>query len=221
MSSTRIIDLSYTTASDMLVYPQNQRPAFQWIGRVNSEGFNLTKVSMLVHTGTHVDAPKHFLDNVPCIDELPLDRFFGKAKLFRFKSPLKGQEITIEDVVNSGFKLEEGAIFVLETGIERYAETKKYNELYPVPSEKLVDWLVEKKIRAYMTDATAVDYVGSETSPVHHQILGAGIPIVENLKNLHLLPENRYFLISALPLKFKGREGAPCRAVAFPDIESI
>ena len=62
MSNHRIVDLTYTVSSEMLVYPGTERPTFQWIGRVNSEGYNLTRMTMLVHTGTHVDAPKHFLD---------------------------------------------------------------------------------------------------------------------------------------------------------------
>jgi kynurenine formamidase len=72
-----------------------------------------------------------------------------------------------------------------------------------------------------MTDATAVDPVGSEGSPIHHIILGAGIPIVENLCNLAELPSNKPFVISALPIKLKGREGAPCRAVALPDLVEL
>jgi kynurenine formamidase len=50
--------------------------------------------------------------------------------------------------------------------------------------------------------------------------LGAGIPIVENLKNLQLIPENEEFLISALPIKLKGRDGAPCRAIAITDLNN-
>jgi kynurenine formamidase len=69
-----------------------------------------------------------------------------------------------------------------------------------------------------MTDAATIDFIRATTRPNHHRLLGAGIPIVEFLKNLSLLPEKKPFLISALPLKLFGRDGAPCRAVAFPDV---
>jgi kynurenine formamidase len=217
----RIIDLSYTISNDMLVYPDTEQPSLQWIRRVNSEGVNLTRITMLVHTGTHVDAPKHFLDGVPCIDEIALDSFFGPCKLFKYSKKPTGQEITLEEVQRLGFNLEQGDIFLMATGIGAYAETREYNLLYPVPSEELIRWLISKKIRAYMTDATSVDPVSAEDSPKHHLLLGAGVPIVENLCNLDKLPEDKYFIVCALPLKLGGREGAPCRAVALPDMETL
>lgn len=221
VKETRIIDLTYTIKSDMLVYPEMKRPVFQWLGKVNSEGYNLTKVSMVVHTGTHVDAPKHFLDDGSCIDEVSLNRLFGKAKLYRYVKKLKGQVITVEDVLSSGFQIEEDSIFVMETGIEKFGETKLYNEVFPIPSEELIEWVINKKIKAYMTDATTVDSIEAKDNPNHHLLLKVGIPIVENLKNLHLLPENKVFLISALPIKFQGRDAAPCRAVAVTDVEKL
>lgn len=217
MKEKKMIDLSYTLQSDMLVYPGHERPTFQWLGRANSEGYNLTRFTMNVHTGTHVDAPKHFLDDAICIDEVPLQKLFGRACIFKYNKKLFGQEITLEEITSSDFVLNEDTIFVLETGIEQYAESSQYVERFPVPSKEVVDWLISKKIRAYMTDATAVDPFGSKDSPNHHLLLGADIPIVENLKNLHLIPGDKEFWISALPLKLKGRDGAPCRAIAILD----
>jgi arylformamidase len=217
MKEPKIIDLSYTLQSDMLVYPGNERPVFQWLGRANSEGYNLTRFTMIAHTGTHVDAPKHFLDNVICIDEIPLEKLFGRACIFKYNKKLSGQEITYKEIMSSGFELNENHIFVMETGIEKYAETKQYNEIFPFPSKEVVDWLITKKIKAYMTDATAVDPVGTKDNRNHHLLLGAEIPIVENLKDLHLIPGNKDFWISALPIKLKGRDGSPCRAIAVMD----
>lgn len=221
MSQVRIIDLSYTLTTEMLVYPGVERPVFQWLRRANSEGVNATKLTMSAHTGTHVDSPKHFLDGVPCIDEIPLDSLFGPAKLFRYAQELHAQEITLEDVQSTGFELDENMIFVLETGIQQYAETRQYNECYPVPSLELCEWLISKKIRAYMTDATAIDPLRSPDSSRHHRILGAGIPVVENLRNLGQLPVNISFVIGAFPLKLQGRDGAPCRAIALPDVKHL
>ena len=219
MKEPKIIDLTYTLSSYMLVYPGMERPVFQWLGRVNSEGYNLTKLTMLTHTGTHIDAPKHFLDDVACVDEIPLQRLFGRANIFRYKKEPEGQEITLDDIVPSEFQLEENQIFIMETGIEKYAETKQYNEIFPYPSKEVIEWLISKKIKAYMTDATAVDPVGTKDSLNHHLLLGADISIVENLKNLYLIPKDKEFFISALPIKLKGRDGAPCRAVALIDFE--
>ncbi len=220
MEKVKIIDLSYTFKSDMLVFPGNERPVFQWIKRINSEGINATKFSMFTHTGTHVDAPKHFLDDVQCIDEVSLNRLFGKTCIFRYNKKLYGQEITLEEVISSGFEMKENHIFIMETGIWKYAETKQYNEIFPSPSKELVDWLISKNVKSFMTDATAVDLYKDKSNPRHQQLLGAGIPIVENLKNLHLLPEKEDFWVSALPLKLQGRDGSPCRAIAILNFSS-
>jgi len=210
----RIIDLSYPITSDMLVYPGTERPSFQWVGRVNSEGYNLTRMTMLVHTGTHVDSPGHFLEESQWIDEMSLDRFYGPAKLFRLNKKPDNQEVSLKDVIQSGFQMDEEDIFVFATGIEIYANTRDYNYLYPYPSEELIKWLISKKARAFMTDATSVDPVSEKDSRIHKMLFGAGIPIVENLQNLSEVPVNEHFIISALPLKLSGREGSPCRAIA-------
>lgn len=221
MKEPRIIDLTYTVRSDMMVYPGADRPVFQWTRRANSENVNATKMTIPVHTGTHVDAPKHFMDNVPCIDEIPLSSLFGTAKLFRNSRKPCGQEITFDDLQKKGFDLDEGMIFVMDTGIQEYEDTRQYNKLYPTPSKELCQWLIHKKVKAYMTDTTSVDPVGSADSPSHNSILGAKIPIVENLRNLQQLPENTPFIIGAFPLKLQGRDGSPCRAMALPDISCL
>jgi arylformamidase len=221
MSRPRIVDLSYRIASEMLVYPRTERPSFQWVGRVNSEGYNLTRMTMLVHTGTHVDAPRHFLDGVPWVDEIPLERFFCACRLFRCAGAPTSRAITLREVRSSGFDMEAGEAFLLATGIETLAETSEYNTSYPYPAPDLVEWLLEKNVASYMTDATSVDPLEAESSPNHHRILGAHVPIVENLRNLGELPADRPFVICALPLKLGGREGAPCRAVALPDVPAL
>jgi kynurenine formamidase len=221
MKDLRIIDLSYPISDDMLVYPEMERPVMQWLGRVNSEGYNLTRLSMAAHTGTHVDAPLHFLEDVATIDALALDRLFGTAVMFNYKQRPLGQEITLQDLESDGFEVEESSIFVMHTGIQAFGETSDFNDNFPVPSNELLDYLVGKKIKAYMTDATAVDTVASSANDKHLILLKAGIPIVENLMNLHLLPDSKPFLISALPIKLAGREAAPCRAIAIPDLERL
>ncbi|MBN1306304.1 MAG: cyclase family protein [Chitinispirillaceae bacterium] len=214
MESKKIIDLTYHVTSEMLVFPNTERPTFSWKGRVNSEGFNLTRMSMLVHTGTHVDSPLHFLADGKPIDELPLDLFYGKTRIYRVKDGARGQAFTAENIEPSIDTIEKGSIFVIDTGVGKYRETADYNRLYPYPSTDLVRKLIEMEIRCYMTDATAVDPVVSENSEIHKQLFLAGIPIVENLANLDKVPNGKDLIISALPLKLAGREGAPCRAVA-------
>jgi kynurenine formamidase len=214
MNKFRLIDLTYQLKDTMLVYPYNDRPVYSWRARVNSEGYNLTSMEMIVHTGTHVDSPLHFIaDGLP-IDKMPLQCFYGITKLFVYNSLPSGQEIAVSDIMRNPDEVEEGSIFLLKTGIESFAEMDDYNRLYPYPSKELVELLIKKRIRCYMTDATSVDPVSTSFSPNHHAILGAGIPIVENLCNLSNLPIGKPITISAVPLPLYEREGSPCRAFA-------
>jgi kynurenine formamidase len=214
MDRHKIIDLTYAVSDSMLVYPNTERPSFSWKGRVNSEGYNLTRMTMIVHTGTHVDSPLHFKAGGAPIDEVSLDRFYGETRVFRLKDGHLGKEFEAGDMEPSIDILENDEIFVIETGIGKFAETEKYNQLYPWPSIALLKMLISKKIRCYMTDATSVDPFGSADSPSHKELFKAGIPIVENLANLEKLPDNSRPVISALPLRLVGREGSPCRAIA-------
>ncbi len=198
----------------MVVYPGNRRPVYEWLGRDNSEGYNLTYLQMIVHTGTHIDSPLHFIPGGLTIDKVDLGRLHGSTKVFSCRKEPQSVMVYPEDIMDSTDELEKGSIFVLRTGIEDYGETSEYNFRYPYPSPELVDLLLEKEIRSYMTDATSIDPYGSESSPNHKQILGAGIPIVENLCHLKQLVGLPSFIISALPLSLEGREGSPCRAVA-------
>ncbi len=214
MTKYTLIDLSYPITDDMLVFPNTERPTFSWRGRVSSEGFNLTRMSMLVHTGTHADSPLHFISDGQPIDEVPLSSFYGETRVFRSTKRPNSQEVMIADIMESEDEIEEGSIFVLETGIEIYAGTSDYNECFPVPSQELIELLIRKRVRCYMTDATSIDHADSKESENHKAILGAGIPIVENLKNLSKLPMKQSFVISAFPVLLAGREGSLCRAVA-------
>lgn len=220
MSSARVVDLTYPLSDEMVVYPGFDRPSFQWMGRINSEGYNLTRFTMVVHSGTHADAPCHFIEGGASIDQIPSERFIGTCRMYRSGAAPTSREITLAEVRDAGIELKEGEIFLLSTGIEALANSGRYNVLHPYPAQDLVRSLLTRKIRAYMTDATSVDSPDSGF-PNHHLLLGAGIPIIENLRNLAELPANKPFVICAVPLKLAGREGAPCRAFALPDVETV
>ncbi|MCL1940748.1 MAG: cyclase family protein [Synergistaceae bacterium] len=210
-----IVDLSYPLKPDMLVWPGGGRPVYEWVSRINSEGWNETHIKMPVHTGTHVDAPLHMCPEGDPLDAIELSRFWGDARLFRMDEIPNDQEITLETLQNSGFISLGGAeIFVMQTGIEPFSETRDYNYKYPVPTIELLGWLAQNGMKTYMTDATSVDRVNDIKMRNHKFLFERGIPIIENLKNLSKLPANANFTICAMPLLLPGREGSPCRAAA-------
>jgi kynurenine formamidase len=213
----RIVDLTYTLSEHMLVLPGNPRPVFEWIKRDNSDSYNSTYIRIGAHTGTHCDAPLHFIPEGQTIDSVDLNRFWGLARLYRVKEKPHNQEITLKQVLDSGFELGQAKIFVLDSGIAAYAEQRDYNYIYAVPGQDLLDWLIDQGAVSFMTDITNIDLPTESKSLRHKKLLGKGIPIVENLRNLDQVPENKTFTICAMPLKLDKREGSPCRAAAWID----
>ena len=209
-----IIDLSYPLKPEMLVWPDSDRPVYEWKSRINSEGWNETYIRMSVHTGTHVDAPFHLNQEGKPLEEMQLNNFWGNARLFRMDDIPNNQDIPLEMLQNSNFCLQDASIFVMQTGIERFSETREYNYKYPIPSFELLDWLLKNGMSSYMTDATSVDRANDREMRNHKFLFEHGIPIIENLKNLSKLPVNTNFIICAMPLLLHGREGSPCRAAA-------
>ena len=220
----QIIDLTFPVRDDMMVYPGLARPVFQWMGRDFSEGYNSSKFTMEIHTGTHIDAPLHFIPKGNTIDELSLDHFCGQAQLCRLAEEPTGQEISLDTLIKQCPSIKKRQVLVLDTGVYRYFGQSSFFKRYPVLTNEAAQWLIDKGIITLATDAPSVDPVGTSMAPIHHIILGAGIPIVENLANLNLLSPNIEFLFIALPLKLYRREGSPCRAVAIlnaPDSDNL
>jgi kynurenine formamidase len=209
-----IIDLSYPLKPEMLVWPNSDRPVYEWKRRINSEGWSETYIRMSTHTGTHVDAPLHLDQEGKPLEEMQLENFWGIARLFRMSDMPNNQDITLEDVQRSGFSLDGAKIFIMQTGIEHFAENQDYNYKYPIPSIELLDWLVQNGMNSYMTDATSVDRADDIEMKNHKFLFEHGTPIVENLKNLSKLPVNTNFTVCAMPLLLHGREASPCRAAA-------
>ncbi|MDR1733091.1 MAG: cyclase family protein [Synergistaceae bacterium] len=214
---SRIIDLTYPLDPDMLVWPGNRRPVYEWLECTNTAPANVTYMSMCAHTGTHVDSPLHFCDGGETVDRMSLDHFWGRAKMFEVDPCMEGGEIPRSAVEEANFTLDGAKIFVLRTRVERYANVRQYNLEYAYPSVDLLGWLMSEGVICYMTDATSIDPWGDAESPRHRCFLRGGHAIVENLKNLAKLPKDRTFTICAMPLALPGREGSPCRAAAWLD----
>jgi len=209
-----IIDLTYPLKPEMLVWPNSDRPVYEWKNRTNSEGWNETYIRMSAHTGTHIDVPLHLNQEGKPLEEMQLHHFWGDARLFRINDMPNNQVIALEMLKNSGFSLNDARIFIMHTGIEQFAETQDYNYKYPIPSIELLEWLIQRGMITYMTDATSVDRANDTEMRNHKLLFEHGIPIIENLKNLSKLPANTNFTVCAMPLLLFGREGSPCRAAA-------
>ena len=108
----------------------------------------------------------------------------------------------------------EGDIFILNSGVQNLKGSDRYYRDFPVPSADLLERLVDLGMKCYATDCPSIDPLDSRSHENHHFLLSRGIPIVENLANLDELDEAEEVILFAFPLRLKGLEGSPCRAMA-------
>jgi kynurenine formamidase len=220
MSSTAMgtwVDLSHRLVDDLPRVPTFPSPQYSRFLSMPEHPLNVTHIDMVVHVGTHVDAPCHFIDGGPAIDDLPVDRFAGPGLVCRVESSDRSV-FGVEALVDRD-AIEAGDIVVLETGWSRYFGTPRYDE-HPSLSVELAHWLVERGVKMIALDAPTPDLPvhlrpAGFTWPVHQALLRAGVLIAEHVTNLAPLSGQRVEAIFT-PLNIGGSDGAPVRALARP-----
>ncbi|MBS3764895.1 cyclase family protein [Candidatus Bipolaricaulota bacterium] len=210
----QLVDLTYSVSPSSSVWPGDRGPEFTQLSELPHDDVNLSRLSMNLHTETHVDAPSHFIKGGATIDELPLTNFFGEAVVYLPDDKLRGQTIELEEVKKSGITLNQDEVFILNSGLGDLKGDDRYYKDFPTPSVNLVNWLLDHGIKCYGTDCPSIDPLSSESHENHELLLSGGIPIVENLANLDQLNQAEEILFFSLPLELKGLEASPCRATA-------
>jgi kynurenine formamidase len=177
---------------------------------------------MSEHTGTHMDAPLHFVSEGAAhygTDEIPLDRLAGRAATIEATDLGSGDLLGVERI--EAWEEEHGSIGAGDRVLIRYGwdrrwatgpEGRRFTEDWPGLSGKAAAYLVGKSVSLVGCDTLAIDATVSTENPAHYELLGNEVYIVENLNNLDRLPPFCLFL--ALPLKIRGGSGSPVRAVA-------
>jgi arylformamidase len=215
----KIVDLSLPIEEGMMTFPTHWHPVVEVtiLGRHGIEGRETRRVVLGTHTGTHADAPRHFIPNGGAVDEIPLDVLIGPATVADFTGCKALQAIDVADLKQElGDKVPPRLI--LRTGwSEHFGNLKFYNE-YPFFSENAARWLVENGVRLIAMDTPSPDNPAHsrgtpKDSPNHKVLLGAGVVLVEYLTNLKFLTASEVELI-VMPLKLKGCDGSPVRCVA-------
>lgn len=217
------IDLSHTLEVGIPAWPTHAR-----FSRVLHESQDLGDaathhgLTMSEHTGTHMDAPLHFVPDGPAhygTDEIPLERLAGRAATIE-AADLGAGDLLGPDRIQT-WEREHGHIERGDRVLVRYGwdarwatglEGRRYLEDWPGLSGEAADYLVGRGVALVGCDTLAVDAAGSLENPAHHALLGNEVCVVENLKNLGDLPP--FCLFVTLPLKIKGGSGSPVRAVA-------
>lgn len=206
------IDLSHLLNEDISVYPGTAKPSFEKLFTVEKDGFAERKISMLTHSGTHMDAPSHLISGGKSVDLFPLDKFNGNAFCIDC-TDIPTPEIELDFLKNYNSMIGKNEFIFFRTGWSAKWKSKSYFSDFPVLSTDSAKWLSEFNLKGVGVDAISVDPVNSKNLPNHHILLKQEILIIENLTNLNKVT-NKNFVFNCFPLNIEGADGMSIRAVA-------
>ncbi|GHS89454.1 polyketide cyclase [Synergistales bacterium] len=217
----KAFDLTHTLEEGMPSWPTQAR-----YGSVVYESYEYgdqalhSGVTMSEHTGTHIDAPVHFVKGAVTIDKLPVTQIIGRGANIDATAVSSRGVFTLSSL--KAFEAENDEIRQGDIVMFRFGWDGKYG-LRGDAAEFLRDWpgldgeaalyLRDKKVAAVGCDALSIDAFGSAGDVCHYILLGSGIPIIENICGLEYLPV--FSFVIGLPNKFKDGSGSPIRLVAF------
>lgn len=223
------IDLTHTLSEDTIVYP-GKTPFSRVICAYYQKGYRVDDMALCTGIGTHMDAPNHFCSDGCGIESVPLSQCYGLAYVIHLADKvgtnidygISRADIEAWEAVNG--TLQAGSIVLFHTGWDQYWGTDRFCEKdaqgvchFPGVLEEAAQLLVERGVGAIGIDTMGMD-VGIATRYIAHEILlGARIPLIENLAQLGSLPPTGA-TVYLLPMKIKDAPEAPVRAIAMlPD----
>lgn len=207
----KVVDLSHPITPLMPVYPGTQPPLISPVATLANEGFLEHTITMVTHTGTHLDVPAHMIPAGRTLDSFGVDLFVGPAVVLDVRSA--GSVVELEFIQTHERTLKGCQWVLLGTAWSDRWGSPEYFHGYPALSSEAARWLVDQGIVGVGIDAISIDQADSQDFPVHHILLGSEILVMENLTNLMPLVGRR-FVFSAPPLALAGVDGSPVRAVA-------
>lgn len=207
----QVIDLTHTIYADMPAYPGTNPPRLEQESTIEEDGFREMRITMASHTGTHIDAPAHMLEDGPCLDDFDAGQFMGKACVLDF-SKYTQREIGVDALAGFARQIKSCAFVLLYTGWDRYWKEEKYFSNFPVLSKEAAVWLSGFSLKGIGIDTVSMDAMDSDDFAVHKTLMRKNMILIENLTNLKALGSD-CFLLSILPLKTKKADGSPVRAV--------
>ncbi len=209
MANRKLYDISVLLGDESIVYPGDTPYRRTMVQTLESgDDCNLSGITMSAHAGTHLDAPYHFLKNGKTIDQFPVEKFILSARVVPIQNCVAIEPVELENVdVRPG----EAVLFKTRNSTEGRIENDVFQENFVYLSAKGADWCVHNGIGLVGIDYLSIERFGSKNFTIHRKILANDIPILEGI-NLKSVPEGRYTLY-CFPLKIKGGDGAPVRAV--------
>ena len=140
----KIIDLAHLLNKNITVYPETLAPKFEAINTVEKHGFAELKVTMVLHSGTHIDAPCHIFRNARSIDQFPVEKFMGRAIVIPCQDK---NEISLEFLQTMEDKIAPVDFILFFTGWQFKWNTEHYFDDCPVPTPEAANWLTRFNLK--------------------------------------------------------------------------
>jgi len=205
----KLIDVSVPLRDAMTVYRGNPPVRIRPAMTLQRDGVNLSELCLGSHTGTHIDAPSHFVRGGVGVDRLNLDRFIGPAwvaDLGRVRGGINADDLTRARIPRGSRRV------LLRTGNSRWwhpARPFRTNFVYLAADGAA--WMVDRGVELVGIDYLSIEGYGVQGAPTHKRLLGAGIPILEGLDLFKVRPGR--WQMAALPLRIVNGDAGLTRAV--------
>ena len=212
-NSAMLYDVSVPIANGMPVWPSDppvKLTAQEHLSRDKSHTIRVTSIEMGSHTGTHIDAPWHFVEGGRKLDEIPLEWLIGQATVVEISG--------VRSIVRSGLEPLDW------TGVERvlfktdnsaHWSDGRFHKEFVYLEPEAGEFLAARGVRLVGIDYLSIDRYKSEKHPTHFVLLPRDIIILEGL-NLNGIAPGRYHMV-ALPLNLQHADGAPTRVILVDD----
>ena len=214
-ASHRVHDLTATFRTHMPVWPTIALPIVEPMGVIAWDGYSVERLNAMTHSGTHLDAPYHFIESGKTVDQIAHGDLMGIGAVLDLRKEITNDVIPPAAVERHWPKTFQPEIVLLETGWSHSrSATKKYLYDFPGIIPATADWIVSKKVKGVGTDTLGIDPYANSKFEAHKVLLGHDIWILEALDHLVTLKEETPYTVVAAPLKLEGASGAMSRVFA-------
>lgn len=185
------------------------------MGTIETVGRNTHKIVLGSHSGTHMDAPYHFVKNGTTMENLDIDLMWGSVTVVDFREKGRGDVVSLKDVKK--ITISERLLFVF--GWYHHWKTERYYDGFPYFEIDAVEYLVRKGMKVMALDTPSPDPTNAIAvteegdSPNHKILLEHKVLLIEYLNNTDVLVGGKAYEMVSLPLKIKGVDGSPARVL--------
>ena len=205
-----IYDISMAIEKDMAVYKnlEEKKPIIAFQKKMPKDSINESTIFMNLHTGTHIDAPYHVDEDGATIESTDLSKLVRKCRVLDLTEV--SSQITKDDLVNK--KIQPGEFILFKT---KNSFTEEFKSDYVYVEKSAAEYMAQKEITGVGIDSLGIER-NQPNHDSHKALFNKGIIIMEGLR-LKEVEEGGY-LLCALPLKIKGVDGSPMRAILIKDL---